>query len=40
VGFENEVHPDSEFVQHKGLLDLSYNHLTGQILTAIESVLC
>jgi Leucine-rich repeat (LRR) protein len=36
VGFENEVHPDSEFVQHKGLLDLSYNRLTGQIPTAIK----
>ncbi|XP_073364724.1 leucine-rich repeat receptor protein kinase MSP1-like [Aegilops tauschii subsp. strangulata] len=36
VGFENEVHPDSEFVQHNGLLDLSYNRLTGQIPAAIK----
>jgi Leucine-rich repeat (LRR) protein len=36
MGLENEVHPDSEYVQHKGLLDLSYNHLTGQIPTSIK----
>ncbi|EEC72035.1 hypothetical protein OsI_04936 [Oryza sativa Indica Group] len=37
VGFENEAHPDSEFLQHHGLLDLSYNQLTGQIPTSIEN---
>ncbi|KAF0916510.1 hypothetical protein E2562_007588 [Oryza meyeriana var. granulata] len=37
VGFENEAHPDSEFLQHHGLLDLSYNQLTGQIPTSIKN---
>ncbi|KAL6616609.1 hypothetical protein ACP70R_038879 [Stipagrostis hirtigluma subsp. patula] len=37
VGFENEAHPDSEFFQHHGFLDLSYNQLTGHIPTAIKN---
>ncbi|KAK8451170.1 hypothetical protein SEVIR_6G162300v4 [Setaria viridis] len=37
VGFGNAAHPDSEFVQHHGMLDLSYNRLTGHIPTAIKN---
>jgi Leucine-rich repeat (LRR) protein len=37
AGFGSAAHPDSEFVQHHGLLDLSYNRLTGHIPTAIKN---
>ncbi|CAL4953038.1 unnamed protein product [Urochloa decumbens] len=37
VGFENAAHPDSEFIQHHGLLDLSYNRFSSHIPSAIKN---
>jgi len=36
-GFTNPTHPESEYVQHHGLLDLSYNWLSGRIPPAIKN---
>ncbi|THU67651.1 hypothetical protein C4D60_Mb05t26960 [Musa balbisiana] len=37
AGFQRAAYPDSEFTQHYGVLDLSYNNLTGQIPAAIKN---
>ncbi|CAL9152769.1 unnamed protein product [Musa hybrid cultivar] len=37
AGFQQVAFPDSEFTQHYGMLDLSYNSLTGQIPSAIKN---
>ncbi|XP_072147358.1 leucine-rich repeat receptor protein kinase MSL1 [Setaria viridis] len=36
-GFTNPTHPESEYVQHHGFLDLSYNLLSGRIPPAIKN---
>ncbi|OAY80416.1 Leucine-rich repeat receptor protein kinase MSP1 [Ananas comosus] len=36
-GFQQIAYPDSEFNQHYGVLDLSYNNLIGQIPAAIKN---
>ncbi|KAI0530729.1 hypothetical protein KFK09_000277 [Dendrobium nobile] len=37
AGFQLAQHPDSEFNQHYGVLDLSYNNLKGQIPKTIKN---